>query len=130
MDPFSNSARQQLLGMAYSLMPHKQPMGLKSNPMVDPLLTSRQPAIIGPVQNSTMQQLNLSERSSIFIAPDDSVIRQQVLDTHFPDGTEVDVKPLMQMVEELLRDITINAEPNSLVTQPDVVQLEDIFHKY
>ncbi|KAK1440918.1 hypothetical protein QVD17_06752 [Tagetes erecta] len=103
-------------------------MDLKSSPMVDPVLTSRQPEIIGPMKNSTMQQLNLGERSSFFSAPDDNVIREQVIDTHLPDGTEVDVKPLMQMVEELLRGIIINAEPNLLVTQTDVVQLEAKFH--
>ncbi|KAK1440909.1 hypothetical protein QVD17_06742 [Tagetes erecta] len=38
------------------------------------------------------------------------------LDTHKPDGTEVNVTPLMQMVEDLLQDITnTNGESTSLM---------------
>ncbi|KAK1440917.1 hypothetical protein QVD17_06751 [Tagetes erecta] len=104
-------------------------MGLKSNRMVDPMHTSRQPKMIGPVQNPTMQQLNVGERNSISSTLDENDIMKQVLDTHLPDGTIVDVKSLMQMAEELLQDITTNAESTSSVAQTDMVQLEDKYHK-
>ncbi|KAK1440897.1 hypothetical protein QVD17_06730 [Tagetes erecta] len=125
----SLNPRQQLLGMAYSIMPQQQLMGLKGNTMIDPMHTSRQPEMIGPVQNPTMQQLNIGERNSISCTLDENAIMKQVLDTHLPDGTIVDGKSLMQMAEELLQDITINAESTSSVAQTDVVQLEEKYHK-
>ncbi|KAK1440911.1 hypothetical protein QVD17_06744 [Tagetes erecta] len=125
----SLNPRQQLLGMAYSIMPQQKLMRLKSNLMVDPMHTSRQPEMIRPVQNPTMQQLNVGERNSISSTLDENAIMKQVLDTHLPDGTIVDVKSLMEMVDELLQDITTNVESNSSVAQTDVIQLEDKYHK-
>ena len=46
---------------------------------------------------------------------DDNVIMKQVMDTHLPDGTYVDVKPLVHIVEEILRYATINADSTSPV---------------
>ncbi|KAK1440908.1 hypothetical protein QVD17_06741 [Tagetes erecta] len=93
-------------------------MALKSSLMIDPMHTQKQLEMIGPSQNPMMQQLDIGERYSISNALNDDIIIKQVLDSHKPDGTEVDVKPLMQMVEELLQDITTNVE------QIDVIQLE------
>ncbi|KAK1440920.1 hypothetical protein QVD17_06754 [Tagetes erecta] len=129
MGPLNNSARQQLLGMAYNIIPQQQPMSLKSSLMVDPMHTSKQPEMIGLSQNPMMQQLDIGERYLISNALNDDVVIKQVLDTHKPDGTEVDVKPLMQMVEELLQDIDSNAESTSSVAQTVVVQQEARYHQ-
>ncbi|KAK1440922.1 hypothetical protein QVD17_06756 [Tagetes erecta] len=105
-------------------------MGLKSSLMVDPMHTSKQPEMTGPLKNPMMQQLNVvGERNSISSTLDENAIMKQVLDTHLPDGTEVDVKSLMQMVEELLQDITTNVASTSSVAQTDVDQPEAKYHQ-
>ncbi|KAK9061696.1 hypothetical protein SSX86_018879 [Deinandra increscens subsp. villosa] len=66
----------------------------------------------------------------IFSASDDNVIMKQVLDTHLPDGTDVDVKPLVHIVEEILRHATINAtidaDSTSMVAHIDVGKLNAV----
>ncbi|GKD76022.1 sieve element occlusion B-like protein, partial [Tanacetum coccineum] len=122
MGPMSNPVAQQLLGMTTNALPH-QPrqqnhlMGPKSNPMLNsmmnPMRTPMHREMVSPAQNLMMQQQDESERNSIFSASDDNVIMKQVMDTHIPDGTDVDVKPLVHIVEEILRHATITADPAS-----------------
>ncbi|XP_076912363.1 protein SIEVE ELEMENT OCCLUSION B-like [Bidens hawaiensis] len=123
MGPMTNSVAQQLLGMS---------MGPKSNqmlnPMVNPMHIPRQHEMTSPLHNPMMQPQHKGDRNSIFSASDDNVIMKQVLDTHLPDGTDVDVKPLIHIVEDILRHATINAaidsDSTSLITHSDVGKLE------
>ncbi|XP_076905168.1 protein SIEVE ELEMENT OCCLUSION B-like [Bidens hawaiensis] len=140
--PMSNPASQQLLGLVQNPMhQHQQQlMGPKGNPMlnsmINPMHAPRHHEMTGPMHiNPMMQQLDRGERNSIFSASDDNVIMKQVLDTHLPDGTEVDVKPLVQIVEEILRHATINAgithadASTSLVAHTDASKLESKSHQ-
>ncbi|KAL5748229.1 hypothetical protein ACOSQ2_025526 [Xanthoceras sorbifolium] len=52
-----------------------------------------------------MQQLNRSERM-MFSAADDSAMMKQIQATHSPDGREVDVKPILHILEDILRRST------------------------
>ncbi|KAI3748108.1 hypothetical protein L6452_10983 [Arctium lappa] len=68
-----------------------------------------------PVHNETVQQPNTGDRDSIFGSSDDNVIMKQVFDTHVPDDTDVDVKPLLHIVEDILKQATIHAGSTSTV---------------
>lgn len=116
MGPMANPVAQQLLGMSPNPMHQQQLMGPKNNPMLNsmnnPMHTSRQHEMMGPMHNPMMQQLNRGERNSVFSASDDNVIIKQVVDTHLPDGLDVDVKPLVHIVEDIFRHSTIHATVN------------------
>ncbi|KAK2664470.1 hypothetical protein Ddye_003044 [Dipteronia dyeriana] len=49
-----------------------------------------------------MQQLNRSDRM-MFSASDDSAMMKQIQATHSPDGREVDVNPILHIIEDILR---------------------------
>ncbi|KAJ0905721.1 putative sieve element occlusion [Helianthus annuus] len=138
MGPVTNPVAQQLLGMSPNPMHQQQLMGPKNNPMlnsmINPMHAPRQHGMTGPVHNPTMQQLNRGEGNSIFSTSDDNVIMKQVLDTHLPDGTDVDVKPLVHIVEDILRHATIKAAidedaSTSLVAHADVGKLQGKSHQ-
>ncbi|KAJ0551076.1 putative sieve element occlusion [Helianthus annuus] len=139
LGPMTNPVAQQLLGMSPNPMHQQQLMGPKNNQMLNsmmnPMHTPRQHELMGPMHNPMMQQLNRGESNSIFSASDDNVIMKQVLDTHLPDGTEVDVKPLVNIVEEILKHATIKAAidvdaSTSMVAHTDHVgKLEDRSHQ-
>ncbi|KAM0022764.1 putative sieve element occlusion [Helianthus debilis subsp. tardiflorus] len=137
MGPMINPVAQQLLGMSPNSMYQQQPMVPRSNSllnsMINPMHTPRQHEMVGPMHNPMMQQLNKGERNSIFSASDDNVIIKQVLDTHLPDGTDVDVKPLVHIVEEILKHATIHAtvdvDSTSSVAHTDVGKLEGKSHQ-
>ncbi|KAL9993873.1 putative sieve element occlusion [Helianthus debilis subsp. tardiflorus] len=139
LGPMTNPVAQQLLGMSPNPMHQQQLMGPKNNPMLNsmmnPMHTPRQHELMGPMHNPMMQQQNRGESNSIFSASDDNVIMKQVLDTHLPDGTEVDVKPLVNIVEEILKHATIKAAidvdaSTSLVAHTDHVgKMEDRSHQ-
>lgn len=135
MGPMANQVAQQLMGMAPNPMHKQQLMGPRNNPMlssmINPMHTPRQHEMMGPVHNPMMQQqqLNRGERNSIFSASDDNVIMKQVNDTHIPDGTDVDVKPLIHIVEEILRHATINADSTSMVAHADLDKQEGRSHR-
>ncbi|KAJ0469703.1 putative sieve element occlusion [Helianthus annuus] len=138
MGPMINPVAQQLLGMSpNSMYQQQQPMVPRSNSllnsMINPMHTPRQHEMMGPMHNPMMQQLNKGERNSIFSASDDNVIMKQVLDTHLPDGTDVDVKPLVHIVEEILKYATIHAtvdvDSTSSVAHTDVGKLEGKSHQ-
>ncbi|XP_022736659.1 protein SIEVE ELEMENT OCCLUSION B-like [Durio zibethinus] len=60
-------------------------------------------------QASRSQQLLRSERR-MFSASDDSAMMKQIQSTHAPDGREVDVKPILQIIDDVLRNITPNID--------------------
>ncbi|KAJ0908960.1 putative sieve element occlusion [Helianthus annuus] len=70
------------------------------------------------------------ERKSPFSVSDDDVMMKQVVDTHthHPDGTDIGVNPLVNMVEEILRRASINAtidkDSTSALAHTDIVKLE------
>ncbi|XWS60341.1 hypothetical protein CRYUN_Cryun07bG0027500 [Craigia yunnanensis] len=56
-------------------------------------------------QPSKPKQLVRSERR-MFSASDDSAIMKQIQSSHAPDGREIDVKPILQIIDNVLRHIT------------------------
>ncbi|XVE56681.1 hypothetical protein DITRI_Ditri04bG0030200 [Diplodiscus trichospermus] len=58
---------------------------------------------------SKSQQLLRSERR-MFSASDDTAMMKQIQSTHSPDGREVDVIPILQIIENVLRHITPNID--------------------
>ncbi|XP_042976815.1 protein SIEVE ELEMENT OCCLUSION B-like [Carya illinoinensis] len=78
---------------------------------------------------SPMQQLIKGDRSMITLS-DENLMVKQVLGTHAPDGREVDIRPLLYIVEDILNRTTLN--PDGLMitgTQAQVEYLEDKSHQ-
>ncbi|KAL9993872.1 putative sieve element occlusion [Helianthus debilis subsp. tardiflorus] len=64
-------------------------------------------------ENYSMTGLvNQGERNNFVSTWEDNAILKQVLDTHIPDGTEVDSKPIISIVEDILLHATIDAAVN------------------
>ncbi|XP_030544740.2 protein SIEVE ELEMENT OCCLUSION B-like [Rhodamnia argentea] len=57
-----------------------------------------------------MQRLIKGGDRSMITMSDDSVMMKQVMDTHTPDGREVDVKPLLHLVEDILNRATLSVD--------------------
>ena len=53
----------------------------------------------------SLQKLVKSDRS-MFMTSDDNVLMKQIQGTHAPDGFEIDVKPLLLIVEDILSRAT------------------------
>ncbi|KAI3520726.1 hypothetical protein L1887_10176 [Cichorium endivia] len=128
MGPLTNPVAQQLLGLSSNPM-QQQLMAPQNNPMLNSMVNPMHNAaphhqMVTPVHNPMIQQQNRGERNSIFSASDDNVIMKQVLDTHLPDGTDVDVKPLLDIVEDILRHATINVDSTSSTEHTDMGKLE------
>lgn len=60
-------------------------------------------------------QRNRGDRNVMFSSSDDAAMMKQIQATHAPDGREVDVKPLLKIVEGILH----RAAP----TIPGIVQV-------
>ncbi|XP_059638526.1 protein SIEVE ELEMENT OCCLUSION B-like [Cornus florida] len=59
---------------------------------------------------SALQLMKSPDRRSMFVSSDDSIMMRQILATHAPDGREVNVKPLLYVVEDILRRSTLNVD--------------------
>ncbi|CAL1358233.1 unnamed protein product [Linum trigynum] len=62
-------------------------------------------------------QLIKGDRGGMLSMSDDSVMMKQVQATHAPDGREVDVAPLLHLVEDILNHATLQVEPPLLASQ-------------
>ncbi|XP_011014801.1 PREDICTED: uncharacterized protein LOC105118522 isoform X2 [Populus euphratica] len=74
------------------------------------------------------QQLIKSDRGSMLTMSDDNVMMKQIVGTHAPDGREVDVKPLLHLVEDILKRATLQID-SSLTTSQAHAELEDKTHQ-
>ncbi|XP_061963670.1 protein SIEVE ELEMENT OCCLUSION B-like [Populus nigra] len=74
------------------------------------------------------QQLIKSDRGSMLTMSDDNVMMKQIVGTHAPDGREVDVKPLLHLVEDILKRATQQID-TSLTTSRAHAELEDKTHQ-
>ncbi|XP_059640295.1 protein SIEVE ELEMENT OCCLUSION B-like [Cornus florida] len=59
---------------------------------------------------SALQLMKTPDRGSMFMSSDDSILMKQILATHTPDGLEINVNPLLRVVEDILRRSTLNAD--------------------
>lgn len=76
--------------------------------VLKPELTTK---IINPVP---LHQLIKLDRGMISMS-DDNVMVKQIHNTHAPDGREFDIRPLFQLVEDILNRATLDADPSILV---------------
>lgn len=73
-------------------------------------------------QSSHSQQLMRSERR-MFSASDDSALMKQIQSTHSPDGRFLDVKPILQVIDNVLRHLTPTIDHHALNVQSQVFPL-------
>jgi hypothetical protein len=55
--------------------------------------------------SAASNRMQLKKERRMFSTSDDSAMMKQVQSTHAPDGREIDVKPLIQIVDEILIQI-------------------------
>ncbi|KAK4772639.1 hypothetical protein SAY86_014414 [Trapa natans] len=85
------------------------------NPNNTPLTTHKVPAAsapAGPTATALQKYMRGGvgcERSMISMS-DENMLMKQILDTHAPDGMEVDVRPLLAIVEDILNHATLSAD--------------------
>ncbi|KAL3611996.1 hypothetical protein D5086_003016 [Populus alba] len=92
-------------------------------------MESRLPLIRHPAQGfNASQQLIKSDRGSMLTMSDDNVMMKQIVGTHAPDGREVDVKPLLHLVEDILKRATQQID-TSLTTSQAHAEMEDKTHQ-
>ncbi|XXG49464.1 hypothetical protein AAC387_Pa02g3643 [Persea americana] len=97
--PLQPSQKMQL-GKTDSVTP------MTSQPLQRGQYTKTDPMASGaPSQQSQKMQLIKSERH-LFSSSDDTVVMKQVLATHSPDGRDVDVRPVLFIVEDILHRAT------------------------
>ena len=65
-----------------------------------------------------MQELFTRSQRRMFSASDDSAMMKQVQATHAPDGREVDVTPILSIIEDIFRRAT--ATPSNIDGVPNV----------
>jgi len=65
-------------------------------------MASANPRQLSAAASNRMQ---LKKERRMFSTSDDSAMMKQVQSTHAPDGREIDVKPLIQIVDEILIQI-------------------------
>ncbi|XP_059643685.1 protein SIEVE ELEMENT OCCLUSION B-like [Cornus florida] len=65
---------------------------------------------LAPDGSALQLMMKTPDRGSIFMSSDDSFMMQQILATHAPDGREVNIKPLLRLVEDILRRSTLNVD--------------------
>lgn len=71
------------------------------------------------------QQLIRRDRSMVSIS-DDNMMMRQIQATHAPDGREVDVKPLFNLVEDILNRATFQTDIDETVYLYSYVMFDDI----
>ncbi|XP_010029068.1 protein SIEVE ELEMENT OCCLUSION B [Eucalyptus grandis] len=72
-----------------------------------------------------MQRLIKGGDRSMIMMSDDIAMMKQVTDTHAPDGREVDVKPLLLLVEDILNRATLTASTGPTMGSPYAENMED-----
>ncbi|XP_058227605.1 protein SIEVE ELEMENT OCCLUSION B-like [Rhododendron vialii] len=65
--------------------------------------------LILPGSNPSTQQLIKGDRS-MFMTSDDNVMLKQIQATHNPDGRDIDVKPILNIVEDILSRATMTVD--------------------
>ena len=79
----------------------------------NPLGSSQPSSLLSKLAPNAMNQLIRGDRSMLALS-DDNVLVSHILGSHTPDGRDVDVKPLLRLVEDILRRATLT--PDALLT--------------
>ncbi|XVE84075.1 hypothetical protein DITRI_Ditri16bG0139900 [Diplodiscus trichospermus] len=93
---------QQLISTPGARQPHISTPGA-NQPFVSKPSTAKPLAMKSP---SASHALIRADRGGILSMSDDNVMMKQILETHAPDGREVDVRPLLSLVEDILNRST------------------------
>lgn len=70
------------------------------------------PAPTGPTATTLQKYMrgSIGRERSMISTSDDNIMMKQILETHAPDGLEVDVTPLLILVEDILAHATLSAD--------------------
>ncbi|XP_050270978.1 protein SIEVE ELEMENT OCCLUSION B-like [Quercus robur] len=90
----------------------------------NPLGSSQPSSLLSKLAPSAMNQLIRGDRSMLTLS-DDNVLVSHILGSHSPDGRDVDVKPLLRLVEDILRRATLT--PDALLTTGSQTYLDPGF---
>ncbi|XP_052197893.1 protein SIEVE ELEMENT OCCLUSION B-like isoform X2 [Diospyros lotus] len=111
-----------------------QPM-ITANP--PQLLRSSAPLMVNPSKYipaaaASAQQLAMRGTGdrSMFLASEDSYTMKQIQEIHRPDGREIDVKPLFQLVEDIVSRASMFPTQEMIVPGMDRSQVEQVEDKY
>uniref|UniRef100_A0A7N0U8I1 Sieve element occlusion n=1 Tax=Kalanchoe fedtschenkoi TaxID=63787 RepID=A0A7N0U8I1_KALFE len=106
--------QQQLVPPAQS---QQQLVPPAQRPVLPPALS--QPLIHSdkPVMPSVHSQQLIRGDRTMFAASDDNVMTRQILATHTPDGREIDVRPIIHLVEEIFH----RANPSIEAMEPHAI---------
>ncbi|KAK1289203.1 hypothetical protein QJS10_CPB18g00534 [Acorus calamus] len=95
-------------------------MGAAVNPSMS-VASVVHPTVAATVTPQQKMQLIKSERH-LFSSSDDSMVMRQIIATHSPDGRDIDTRPLLRVIEDVLH----HATPTVIVaTPPDMEVVED-----
>ncbi|GMJ12500.1 hypothetical protein HRI_004919200 [Hibiscus trionum] len=62
----------------------------------------------------SQQQLMRSSERRMFLASDDGALMKQIQSAHSPDGRFIDVKPILRIIDNVLRHLTPNIDHHAL----------------
>ncbi|KAM7509859.1 hypothetical protein LguiB_008734 [Lonicera macranthoides] len=74
---------------------------------------------------SMQQMIRGGDQRSMFMSSDENVMMRQIQETHTPDGRHVDVKPLLNIVEDILKRATLIDSVVLPGTQAQLENMED-----
>ncbi|WOL11313.1 hypothetical protein Cni_G20075 [Canna indica] len=80
--------------------------GLLAGPVEDASAVLKQAAAAAAPAPAPKMQLMKADRGHLFSASDDTAVMKQILSTHSPDGREIDTRPLLHLVEDILQRAT------------------------
>lgn len=78
--------------------------------------------------NAALQKLIKGSDRSALAMSDDNVMMKQVLETHSPDAIEVDVRPLLFLVEDIINRATRGLDITPKVTFTTFKELTFLFY--
>ncbi|XP_031380311.1 protein SIEVE ELEMENT OCCLUSION B-like [Punica granatum] len=110
-------------------VPGASPAPAGSTAVARPTATSRPTAPAGPTATALQKYMRggaPGERSMISMS-DDNLMMKQVLETHSPDGLELDVRPLLLIVEDILTRATPSVD--TLADGTTVAHMENLDEK-
>ncbi|XP_052197892.1 protein SIEVE ELEMENT OCCLUSION B-like isoform X1 [Diospyros lotus] len=119
------------------------PQMMRADPQ--PMITANPPQLLGssaplmvnpskyiPAAAASAQQLAMRGTGdrSMFLASEDSYTMKQIQEIHRPDGREIDVKPLFQLVEDIVSRASMFPTQEMIVPGMDRSQVEQVEDKY
>lgn len=103
--PFINPT---MMNMGSRLLPGATNLTTTSGTHNPSLTGTHNPSLTSTHNPMSMQQMiSGGDQRSMFVSSDENVMMRQIQETHTPDGRHVDVKPLLNIVEDILNRATL-----------------------